>query len=453
MTISNAKRMVVLILCIGIPYLWAASIRSASHGLVRANDFGAVYYGARCVLQHKDPYDPATALHEFEADGGKFAAKDPKQEKSDLSVISEEVYPPTALLLVSPLARLRWPLLQTVWLTLIAGLLVLAAFLMWDLAAQSPAVAGWMLGFVLLNCVILLLSGNLVGVVAPSCAIAAWCFLKDRLAWAGVALFAVSLVLKPHDAGFVWLYFLLAGGAGRKRALCSLAGAAILGMYAAIWVLPASPHWYAELHRNLTLVSIRGNISDPGPSGLSSRSISPIISLQGAISIFEGDPTLYNCVTHLLAGGLILTWAVTALRKRASKEASLLALAAISILTMLPVYHRADDAKLLLLVIPACAMLWKSKGRTGWLAINLTAAAVFVTSAVPIIFEAAAVANLPLEFSTMSGKLTLLLLQPAPLVLLAAGCFYLWEYIRYEPAPYVSQREDAATNPLTSAAT
>ena len=38
---------------------------------------------------------------------------------------------------------------------------------------------------------------------------------------------AISLMLKPHDAGLVWLYFLLAGGIYRKRALQALVADAI----------------------------------------------------------------------------------------------------------------------------------------------------------------------------------------------------------------------------------
>ncbi len=43
-----------------------------------------------------------------------------------------------------------------------------------------------------------------------------------RCVWVGILCLAVSLAIKPHDGGLVWLYFILAGGAFRKRALQSL---------------------------------------------------------------------------------------------------------------------------------------------------------------------------------------------------------------------------------------
>ena len=46
-----------------------------------------------------------------------------------------------------------------------------------------------------------------------------------------------------------------------------------------------------------------------------------------------------------------------------------LALAAIAALSMLPVSHHLYDTKLLLLTVPACAMLWAEGGLTGWLAL------------------------------------------------------------------------------------
>jgi hypothetical protein len=35
--------------------------------------------------------------------------------------------------------------------------------------------------------------------------VAAWCFIKGRFIPAGILCLAVSLAIKPHDAGLVWL--------------------------------------------------------------------------------------------------------------------------------------------------------------------------------------------------------------------------------------------------------
>jgi hypothetical protein len=445
------RRILFLGLCISLASLWAAWIRSAAHGALRAVDFGVIYYGARCALEHKDPYDPQTVLREFQADGGWFSGPTPRDEQADRIVLSRDIYLPTGILVVAPLAMLPWHVALAIWLSLIEGLLVLGSLLAVDLARGAQPLAGCIACFMVLNCPVLLISGNPTGIVVPFCVIAAWCFLKERYALAGVAILSVSLVLKPHDAGFVWLYFLLAGGTGRKRALQTLAIAAVLGICAAVWIWPLSPHWFEEVHNNVAAILAPGSVADPSPTGPSSRTACPILGLQNSISIVWNNPHFYNSVSYLVGGGLVLAWAVVVMRKRTTREGTLLALAAISVLTLLPMYHQQYDAKLLLLALPACAMLWAGKGAKRWIALVLTSAAVFVTSDFPLIFWSAATKNVSASASTMTGKLTLLLLEPGPLILLSAGCFYLWAYTCYEPpVPGAGRREEQTVTQLTA---
>jgi hypothetical protein len=433
MTRTSAIRIVALVLCAALPSIWAAAIRSGKSGIMRAVDFGGVYWGARCALQHEDPYNTQACTRRFEAEGGALPGASVAERDKNAFVLML-IYPPTALLVVAPLAMLPWASAAPAWIALITGLMLLAAFLAWDLASEVPVMAGCMAGFILVNCLVPLVTGNPVGVAVPLCVIAAWCLLKERFAVAGAVLLGVALVIKPHDAGLVWLYFLLAGGAGRKRALQSLGVAAALGICAAIWIAPISPNWMHEMSGNLSTIAARGGASDPGPAGMDERGFSPIISLQNSVSVFRDDTHFYNPISYAIGGGLILAWMVEVLRRRRSREGALLGLAAISILTLLPVYHRAEDAKLLLLTIPACAMLWAAGGARRWVALGFTAAAIFVTSDLPIVALVAATGKMAVSPSSPGGKLALLALQPAPLVLLGAGCFYLWVFARYKAA-------------------
>lgn len=446
-------RIAVLLLCVGLPFLKAASDRGATQGAISATDFGLVYYGARCAMGHGDPYDAQAIIGEFIRDGGKFPAANTESGRLDRSVLASIIYPPTAFLAVTPLAMLEWPAALTVWMVLMAGLLAVAAFLMWDLATEAPKIAGWLAGFMLLNCILLMWFGNPAGIVTSLCVIASWCFLKDRFPVAGVAMLTVALMIKPHDAGFVWLYFLLAGGVGRKRAMQTLAATAALGVGAAMWITSVSPHWIGELRSNLATLSIRGGAVDPGPTGMITRGIIPNISLQSDISIFKDNPHLYNPASYAIGGVLILMWAIAVLRKGLSVEGALFSLAAISLLTMIPVYHRTYDAKLLLLTIPACALLWAGGGARRWWAVVLTSAAILVTSDFPLIFLQNATGKMAISTATLGGKLMLLALEPAPLVLLATGCFYLWVYIRHEPAVAAGDGEplELAAKPVAAA--
>lgn len=432
MTRPGWKAILVVLLCVSVPCIVSYRVRKAAHGHMRMIDFGELYYGARCALHHQDPYNPGRMLQSFQADGGTFMP-DSAITKIDRTVITRVVNLPTGLFLTIPFALLPWGLAQNVWMLLTAALLVIAAIAMWDLGAgAAPLLWTTLVGFMLFQSSFI--AGNVAGVAVGLCAIAAWCFLKDRYVWAGVVLLALSLVLKPHDSGFVWLYFLLAGGIFRKRALQTLAVTAVLALCTVLWLQPISPHWMPELHQNIRFETARGGIDDPGPTGLSSPGIAECINLQAVLSFFKDEPHFYNPISYLICGILILVWGVKTVRSRFSMKSARLALAAIAALSLLPVYHRPYDAALLLLALPACAMLWKEPGARRWFALGLTSAGILLTATMPLVLLAENSRALAAFAARFPGTLaTVLLLRPTPFALLAMSCFYLWLYVRYEP--------------------
>ena len=415
--------------------------------LERANpapmsDFKAVYYGARCVLDHSNPYEDGEILRRYEADGGKFPS-DPILAQSARRAIVVCINLPTALFLVAPIAFLSWGAAHVLWMTMIAGSLMLAAFLIWDLGAgYAPVLAGALIAFVLANSEVLVIIGNAAGIVISLCLIAVWCFVKNRFVIVGVVCLAISLAFKPHDGGLVWLYFLLAGGTQRKRALQSLAVAIAISLPAVLWVSQVAPHWMQELHSNLAATSARGDLNDPGPSSSGAHTLGMVISLQTVISLFRDDANFYNPAAYLIGGALILVWMVVTLRSRFSLERAWLALAAIAALSMLPVYHRIYDSKLLLLAVPACALLWSEGRLVGRFALLVNAAAFVVTGDMPWAVIFGLISHLRPTTPWLSGwVLTAIVVFPAPTVLLLMGIFYLWVYASRSVAPETHQAQ------------
>ncbi len=100
-----------------------------------------------------------------------------------------------------------------------------------------------------------------------------------------------------------------------------------------------------------------------------------IIDLQTIFSIFRDDPRLYNPVTYLICGPLLIVWIFVTLRAKPTRSKDYFALAAIAALSMLPVYHRPYDAKLLLLTLPACAMVLAEGGPLGRIGLVLNSLA------------------------------------------------------------------------------
>ena len=418
-----------LLLSSGIFTAWGSFIARTSPGGMA--DFKAVYYGARCLIQHSDPYKEAEFLRVYRAEGGELPS-DPAMALMFLRGVPVCINLPSALFIVAPFSILAWGPAHMLWMVLVAGGLTLAAFLMWNLAGSySPGVSLFLICIVLVNSEILFALGDTAGIAVSLCVVAVWCFLKERCVPAGVLCLAISLAVKPHDAGLVWLFFLLAGGVYRKRALQTLALAVVLGLPAIMWVSHVSPNWMQELHSNLLVTSAHGDLNDPGPASINFRNPNMIIDLQSVISIFRDDPRIYNPASYLVSGALLLVWSVRTLRSRFSPASASFALAAIAALAMLPVYHRQYDAKLLLLTVPACAMLWIEGGPIRWIALLLNTAGVVLTADIPSASLILLTDHLQVGTSGIFGKiLTVALMRPAPIILLAMGIFYLWVYVR-----------------------
>ena len=388
-------------------------------------DFKAVYYGSRCLLQHCDPYSESDLLRVYLAEGGERPSD--ALQRGQRQGITVCVYPPAAFIFIAPFALLPWGPAHALWMILIAGSFILAAFLMWNTgASHAPVISGGLIALLLVNSMSLLMIGNAAGVVVSLCAVAVWCFIEERFAAAGVLCLAACLAIKPHDAGLVWLYFLLAGGVYRKRALQTLAVTAALAIPAVVWVGQVAPHWMRELNSNLATLSAPGGLNSPDPTTASTGTAAMVVNLQSVVSVFRDDPRLYNSVSYLVCGALLLVWSVMTLRSRPTPARAWLAIAAIAALSMLPVYHHLYDAKLLLLTVPACAMLWAEGGPMGWLALLVNTAGFVLTGDIPLALLVSLTRSLHVDTAGLPGKmLTVVLARPAPLMLLAMSVFYL----------------------------
>jgi hypothetical protein len=414
-------------MCCGISVLWGCLLERASlDGMI---DFKGTFYAARCLLQHSDPYKSGEPLRAY------LAEQNDRPLPSDVlrQVLSQNLYLPTTFIFIAPFAMLPWGPAHLLWMMLSAGSLLLAAHLTWTRAARySPFISGVFVCFILANCEAVLATGNTAGIVVGLCVVAVWCFLEERFVWAGILCLAFSFAIKPHDAGLVWCYFLLAGGIYRKRALQTLLVTAVLGLVAILWVTPVAPHWMQELHSNILMDQLPGGHGNPGPNSAASGSgPSMVINLQSVIYVFRSNPRIYNSVTYLVCGALLLIGLVRTLRSRFSQQGAWLALAAIVPITIVVTYHRPYDAKLLMLAVPACAMLWAEGRPIRWLALLVTTAGIVFTADIPLTILSILASALHVSTAGLSGQmLTVVLTRPTPLILLAMGIFYLWVYMR-----------------------
>lgn len=414
----NDGLMLLVLGCAAFVLVGLAWARLSGRALM---DFRPTYFTARCLLEHRDPYNAAEVLHTYQEAG----QARPNESASDRMLETENEYPPSELPFTAALALLPLGAAQALWVALIGAGFVLAAILMWRAAAPAPLMAGALLCFLLFNSASLMAFGNPSALAVSLCVIAAWCFVEEQWSVAGVVCLAAALCIKPHTALFLWIFFAMAGGRYRKRAWQTLAVAAVAGIVGVAWVSAVAPHWLAELRTNLTAFTARGSIANPGPATGGGRGIHMIVDLQAVFSFLRDDPRFYNLASWMVCAPMLVVWAMGAFRVRGSRTEAWFGLAVIAPLSMLPLYHRQYDAKLILLCLPACALLAAEGGRVGRWAVWITAIAFVLNGD----WTWAVLDTVLVRYHiSQIGSHISLLAFPVPLSLLAMAGFYLWAF-------------------------
>jgi len=404
------------------------------------SSYRAVYYGARCIINQADPYDPGEFLRIYQTESAAIPSRE-TPKRLFLRAVMICVNLPTTLFLVIPLALIPWGLSRILWLIIIALSLTWAAFLAFDLADHNAKPVSLALICILLaNTQVLFTVGNTAGLAVGLCVIAVWCFLKERFIGFAIVSLAISLDLKPHDSGLIWLWLLFSGSILRKRALQAALLAAVIAVPAMLTAWHVSPNWPGELASNLTATSSHGDISDPGPDSVSRKgSADVIIDLQTVLSLFRDDPRFYNSAAYLICAALLVVWLVTTLRSRPPHPNAYFALAALAPLSMLFSYHRPYDAKLLLLAIPAVSMLWSEGRPLKYAALILCGLSITFTGDIPLAILSILTRGIDVSAMGIALRTLLLwLLRPAPVALLAMAIFFLWIYVRRATWPQVT---------------
>ncbi|MBS1802702.1 MAG: DUF2029 domain-containing protein [Acidobacteria bacterium] len=406
----------------------ALSSFAISNGPTPLVDFRTAFNSARCLLHGRNPYKPAELVRMDYLEGGARTT----DSDNDRFVMSHNVYYPTEFVVTVPFALLPFWFAQALWICGTAGTFILACFLMWSVASPFAAeLSGWLLCLLLATSEQIVLYGNPVGLALSLGVIATWCFFTGKFGKLGVLCLIASLALKPHDAGLVWLYFLLAGGTYRRRALQTLGVLAVLSLAAIVWVSNVAPGWMQDMQSNWAVFATQGQAADPGPTAYMNHGTALITDLQAVLSVFRDDPGFYNVGSYLIFAPLFLVWAFVTIRKRRSPVDTWFAVAAIAPASMLPLYHRVYDAKLIMLAIPACALLWSEGRRVGRIALAITSATILLSADLTWSTVLRTLIQFHLLTPTEPSRwVAALIAFPLPLSLLAMSVFYLCIYLQ-----------------------
>ena len=105
-------------------------------------DFRVVYFSAKCLLDHRDPYNSSELDNIYRTEGGESARDSAQIKRSE----RRYNYLPTAFLITLPFAILPFGPAHIIWLLFTASCVLLASYLIWGyrclLCTDTPQ-GGW----------------------------------------------------------------------------------------------------------------------------------------------------------------------------------------------------------------------------------------------------------------------------------------------------------------------
>ena len=127
-------------------------------------DFRVLYYPARCLLHHGDPYNADLLLRSTVAETG-----DRPEDVAKAREVMRFIYVPTVFCLTLPIAALPWGAAHILWIALIVAGLIFASLLIWDIGGEyAPLACGALIGCLLLNSELLVVAANSAGIAIDS---------------------------------------------------------------------------------------------------------------------------------------------------------------------------------------------------------------------------------------------------------------------------------------------
>ena len=309
------------------------AIRTAPEG----SDWSPAYIGARLWVQGANPYDRSAMDKEISK-----AGLNPARSSS----VRPVVYPPQSLPILALLALPRWPAEKVLVPFLMAALLPLCG---WSIASAAGfdfrikiLFAAAVLAFGPFQTGIAVLNPSVFAVLSILAAGALW--LRDRLILSWMLL-GLATAIKPTLG--IWFFVAFASqsawlvilSAGTLNALAM--AVALLRMYV------AGVHWATAYSANVVGFFGSGTSNDysyANPQRFNLVQLQ-VLTFDWAHSRVGADVIAYLMVL-LLAAALFISL-------RASND-RLLALSAISVFALLPVYHRFYDVGVLVLVLAWC---------------------------------------------------------------------------------------------------
>jgi Glycosyltransferase family 87 len=344
------------------------------HGGTGWNDFLSPYIQAKAWMHGDDPYSAQSLVKWWPPDNPRppFVDVEAATGKLETKRGMPSPYPLTSLVLISSFAALPWQFAVSLWDGLSVAAVIIAALALLTIGgcclsemrsqvflAATSALAPLHTGLATANPAVLAVSLT---------AAALWASHTGRKKTAGILL-AVAICLKPTVAGGLLLYYLVRRYWSIVVTTC--AAAAAIGLIGSTRLALAGVQWIPSYLENSRRMFAVGSVDDfTNAASLRFNMINSQVFFSG----FFSNASISNLLSRVLAVMLLGCWIWLCFRRRTSS--GLLEVSAISILSLIAVYHRFYDATLL--TIPLAWSLLIARKRSALLATLATIAPFFV---------------------------------------------------------------------------
>ena len=340
---------------IGVVFLLiAAAAEFLARGPVRIehseswNDFVSPYIQSRIWVHGEDPYRPENLVRFWPT--GTTIPQFVLRESGDNRLVERRgipsPYPPTTFVLLAPLVLLPWKAALWIWIAasvLAVGitLLVLARVAGIGISTlQGLLFLALCLGLAPVQTGLATANPAVLGVALA--VVALWFADRRQDAFCGL-LIAGSICLKP-TIGLSFFFFYLV--ARRWKVVATACGvSALIALVAVGRMLGVS--WFTSYQTVTKHMFAVGSINDFSTAN-------PIwfqmVNLQGPVFVMTQNASLANLIVLLIGVSLLTAWTVLKLSPKSGVR-DLLAVSALSIVSLVPAYHRLFDTSLLILPI------------------------------------------------------------------------------------------------------
>ena len=326
------------------------------------NDFLSPYIQSKAWVQGKNPYSAQALVSLWPADNQRPIWVDTEAANGTLELKRgmPTPYPISSLVILSPFTPLSWSVALWLWILISIAAVVLSPFALlsicgcslFDVRSQLFLAAVFALAPFHTG----LGTGNPAMLAVSLMVMTVWAARSGLGRTAGVLL-AIAVCLKPTVAGGLLLYYLIRRQ--RKVALVACGIAAIVVIVGVSRMALAGVPWLSSYFENTRRIFAPGSLADfTRPDPVRFNMINAQLLFYGLL----GSASLANLLSRLLGATLLGWWLVQCFRRPAASE--LLEISAVSVVSLISVYHRSYDSALLIWVLAWSVLLVKKRSTT-----------------------------------------------------------------------------------------